>query len=224
MPQIENISNRRVTLPNGGYICIDETEALIAIDINTGKNRSGKDQPETILTTNLEAVAEIAHQLRLRNIGGIVILDLIDMRTKKDQLAVYKALRNHLAEDRAKIKTYPISSLGLVEMTRQRENESLESTIYDDCPYCKGRGLVKSTITMSAEIQRHLNEILGRRQNIQQLKILVHPKILERLRNKDRNLIDAMAKQFTCELTFRSDAELHIESFKILDPSTNKEL
>jgi ribonuclease G len=222
--QIDNISNRKVNLPSGGYICIDETEALIAIDVNTGKNRSGKDHPETILTTNLEAVKEIARQLRLRNIGGLVVLDLIDMRSRKDQQTVFKTFKDLVAEDRARIKLYPISPLGLLEMTRQRENESLESTLYDDCPYCKGRGLVKSTTSMSVEIQRSLNEILARKKNVLRLVVSVHPKVMERLRSDDRKVMDAMAEEFGRQITFRSDPTLHIEEFKILDQENNRKL
>ncbi|MDD3695126.1 MAG: Rne/Rng family ribonuclease [Lentisphaeria bacterium] len=222
--QIDNISQRKVALPSGGYICIDETEAMIAIDVNSGKNRSGKDHPETILTTNLEAVKEIARQLRLRNIGGLVVLDLIDMRLRKDQQTVYKTFKDLLAEDRARVKTYPISQLGLLEMTRQRENESLESAIYDDCPYCKGRGLVKSSITMSVEIQRRLNEILAKRKNITHLLVSVNPKVMERLRSEDRELFDSMGREFGKKVTLNSDPALHIEEFKILDKDSNKTL
>ena len=222
--QIDNISQRKVALPSGGYICIDETEAMIAIDVNSGKNRSGKDHPETILTTNLEAVKEIARQLRLRNIGGLVVLDLIDMRQRKDQQTVYKTFKDLLAEDRARVKVYPISPLGLLEMTRQRENESLESAIYDDCPYCKGRGLVKSSITMSVEIQRRLNEILAKRKNVTHLLVSVNPKVMERLRSEDRALFDSMGGEFGKKVTLNSDPDLHIEEFKILDKGSNREL
>lgn len=222
--QIENISNRKVNLPGGGYICIDETEAMIAIDVNSGKNRSGKDHPETILNTNLEAVKEIARQLRLRNIGGLVVLDLIDMRSRKDQQTVYRTFKELLSQDRARVKAYPISPLGLLEMTRQRENESLESSIYDSCPYCKGRGLVKSSVSMSVEIQRRLNEILARRKNTLRLIITVHPSVMERLRSEDRKLMDSLAEEFQRQITFRADPALHIEQFKILDQDSGQEI
>ena len=221
--QIEGIFNRKVNLPSGGYICIDETEALIAIDVNTGKNRTGKDQPETILATNMEAVAEIARQLRLRNVGGLVVLDLIDMRSKKDQLAVYKKLKELMGEDRAKTKVYPISPLGLLEMTRQRENESIESTIFDDCPYCKGRGLVKSATSMSVEIQRRLNEICAKRK-IRKLTVCVHPRILERLNNEDRKLITDIEMEHGAEIIFKSDNMMHVEDYQILDSSNGHKL
>ncbi len=220
--QIEGISNRKVPLPSGGYLCIDETEALIAIDVNTGKNRSGKDQPETILATNMEAVKEIARQLRLRNIGGLVVLDLIDMRSRKDQMAVYRAFKQYTAEDHARIKIYPISGLGLLEMSRQRESESLESTIYEDCPYCKGRGLIKTATSVSVEIQRRLNELLARKKDVQHFVITVHPKILERLRTVDHKVMNAMAAENNRQLTFNASPELHIEAFHIADKDTGK--
>ena len=225
--QIDNIFRRRVALPNGGYICIDETEALIAIDVNSGRNRSGKDHPETILTTNLEAVDEIARQLRLRNLGGLIVLDLIDMRSKRDQTTVYRALKTALGDDRARTKTYPISPLGLVEMTRQREHESLRSTIFSECPYCRGRGLVKSATSMSVEIQRRLQEVLQRRQRRGRelnLRVMVHPSILERLRNEDADLLTAMEDEFGGHLSFRGDPSLHMEEFRVVDTDSNREL
>ncbi len=222
--QLDSIFSRTVKLPSGGYICIDETEALIAIDVNTGKNRSGKDQPETILTTNLEAVAEIARQLRLRNAGGIIVLDLIDMRQKQDQQKVYKALKEQLAEDRARTKIYPLSPLGLLEMTRQREDESVESAIFDSCPYCKGSGLVKSDVSVSVEIQRRLNELLARRKPGQKITIVVHPHILERLKNEDSRVFDDLQKDSRCEFTYVSEPKMHIEAFRLLDTVSGQEL
>ena len=221
--QLASLSNRKVTLPGGGYICIDETEALIAIDVNTGKNRSGKDQPETILATNLEAVDEIARQLRLRNVGGLVVLDLIDMQQKKDQMTVYRALKDRLAEDRARTRVCQISPLGLLEMTRQRENESLESTMFDSCPYCKGRGLVKSATSMSVDIQRKLNEILARK-HYANLTVYVHPRNIERLKNEDRKLFAAIEKENRTNIAIEADNMFHVEEFQITDTATGANL
>ena len=222
--QIENIFRRQVQLPSGGYICIDETEALIAVDINSGKNRSGKDHPETILTTNMEAAHEVARQLRLRNLGGLIVVDFIDMRSRKDQTTVYRAFKDALAHDRARTKTCPISPLGLVEMTRQRETESLRSTVYSPCPYCQGKGLVKSATTMSVEIQRRLQEILRRYRKTVQLRVMVHPSILERLRNEDAKLLADLEEEFGGEMSFRGDAALHMEEFCIINTDTGAEL
>ena len=221
--QIDNIFRRQVTLPSGGYLCIDETEALTAIDVNSGKNREGKDHPETILRTNMEAIEEIARQLKIRNIGGIIVLDLIDMRSKKDIHTVYSTLRKYLADDRAKTKVCPISPLGLVEMTRQREHESLLDTVYSSCPYCDGKGLVKSPTSVSVEIQRKLQGLLRRRRK-PQIRVMVNPRVLERLKNEDADLLRQMESDLGGELSFRPDPELHIEEFHILDAETGNEL
>ncbi len=221
--QIDNIFQRQVKLPSGGSICIDETEALTAIDVNSGKNRDGKDHPETILRTNLEAVEEIARQLKIRNIGGLIVLDLIDMRNRKHMQKVFSALKEAVADDRAKTKLCPISPLGLVEMTRQREHESLHDTIYAPCPYCQGRGAVKSPTSVSVEIQRRLQMIL-RGKKKRQIRAMVHPRILERLKNEDADLLHAMENEFGGELSFRADPELHIEEFLLIDAASGNEL
>jgi len=134
--QIDDAFHRQVWLKCGGYIVIDETEALVAIDVNTGRNKGGRDVEKTILQTNLEAADEIARQLRLRNIGGLIIADFIDMKSRKDQQAVFGLMKERLNRDKAKTHVLPISQLGLMEMTRQRAHESLSDTIYENCPYC----------------------------------------------------------------------------------------
>jgi ribonuclease G len=160
--QINEAFQRQVLLPCGGYLVIDETEALIAIDINTGRNKGNKDLDKTILETTLESAREIARQLRLRNIGGLVVVDFIDMRHRKDQLAVYKAMKDALKRDKAKTQVMQITPIGLMEMTRQRINESLLDYVNDHCPYCHGRGRIKSVMTMSVEIQRQLKATILR--------------------------------------------------------------
>lgn len=221
--QIDNIFRRKVPLPSGGYICIDETEALIAIDVNTGRSRGGKDHPETILNTNLEAVEEISRQIRIRNLGGLLVLDLIDMRSRSDRQTVEKALRAAFKKDRARTRICPISSLGLVEMTRQREHESLYHTVYAACPYCQGTGVVKSSKSVSVELQRRLQSIL-RRGRRRELRVNVHPMVLDRLRREDSDLLQSLEKDFGGELSFRADEELHREEFIIIDLSSGREL
>ena len=149
----------------GGYIVIDETEALVAIDVNTGRNKGGRDVEKTILQTNLEAADEIARQLRLRNIGGLIIGDFIDMKSRKDQQVVYNLMKERLKRDKAKTHVLPISPLGLMEMTRQRAQESLSDTIYENCPYCGGRGVVKTSMTTSVELHRTLNTVMRKYQD-----------------------------------------------------------
>src|SRR6266404_577018 len=155
--QIDDAFHRQVWLKCGGYIVIDETEALVAVDVNTGRNKGGRDVEKTILQTNLEAADEIARQLRLRNIGGLIIGDFIDMKNRRDQQNVYQRMKERLKRDKAKTHVLPISALGLMEMTRQRAAESISGTVYDTCPYCHGRAVVKSPMSMSVEIQRTLH-------------------------------------------------------------------
>jgi ribonuclease G len=222
--QIESVFSRKVPLPSGSSIVVDETEALIAIDVNSGRNRAGKDHPETILNTNLEAVAEVARQLRLRNVGGLIVIDFIDMRSRKDQQTVYRALKEALLDDRARTKVLPISILGLVEMTRQRETESLQDAMYSACPYCDGKGLVKSAVSVSVEIQRRLQEVLKRYRGGMSIRISVHPTILERLKREDSDLIKAMEEEFRCQFAFQGDDSLHLEEFRIREATSGDEL
>ncbi len=225
--QLENAFSRQVHLKSGGYIVIDETEALVAIDVNTGRHKGGRDHDSTIVKVNLEAAEEICRQLRLRNMGGLIVLDFIDMKHRRDQQAVYQRIKEGLRRDKAKTHVLPISQLGLMEMTRQRHSESVRSAVYDDCPYCKGRGKVKSSITMSVEIQRKLNEILKKRPRDDsdfQLRIAVHPTVLERLRTEDEKIIIEMEKRYFGKLSFRPEPTFHAEQFKIVNVATNEEL
>jgi ribonuclease G len=225
--QLETAFSRQVLLKSGGYIVVDETEALVAIDVNTGRHKSGKDQEQNILKVNLEAAEEICRQLRLRNMGGLIVLDFIDMKSRRDQQQVYQKMREGLRRDRAKTHILPISQLGLMEMTRQRHSESVRSAVYDDCDYCKGRGKVKSAETMSVEVQRKLSEILkrrGRDESDFQLRISVHPKVYQRLRGEDAKLITEMEKRYFGRLTFKSDPTLHAEEYRIHNAVTNEEL
>ena len=225
--QLENTFSRQVHLKGGGYLVVDETEALVAIDVNTGRHKGGKDQETTILKVNLEAAEEITRQLRLRNMGGLIVLDFIDMKSRRDQQSVYQKVKDGLRRDKAKTHILPISQLGLMEMTRQRHSESVRAAVYDDCPYCKGRGKVKSSITMSVEIQRKLSEILKKRSRDEsdfQLRIVVHPTVLERLRTEDEKHLIEMEKRYFGKLSFRADPAMHAEQFKIQNVSNNEEL
>jgi ribonuclease G len=225
--QLENTFSRQVHLKSGGYIVIDETEALVAIDVNTGRHKGSRDQESTILRVNLEAAEEICRQLRLRNMGGLIVLDFIDMKGRRDQQQVYSRMKDGLRRDKAKTHILPISQLGLMEMTRQRHTESVRSAVYDDCPYCKGRGKVKSVVTMSVEIQRKLQEILKKRTRDEsdfQLRIVVHPTVLDRLRTEDEKHLIEMEKRYFGKLSFRADTGMHAEQFKIVNVENNEEL
>jgi len=231
--QIEQAFRRQVWLKCGGYIVIDETEALISIDVNTGRHRPGRDQEQTILQTNMEAAAESCRQLRLRNIGGLVVVDFIDMKNRKHQHQVYQRMREGVRRDRAKTHILPISQLGLLEMTRQRQTESVISSTYEDCPYCKGRGMVKSALSMSVEIQRKISEVLRRHRPEHfdpenppdiQLCVYVHTDVLQRLRSQDEHLLIELEKKFYGKLSFRADPTFHLEQFKIVNLKNNEEL
>ena len=227
--QIEQTGQRKVPLPSGGEIIIDETEALIAIDVNTGshKNRGG-DEKNVIYAVNLEAAAEIARQIRLRNLGGLIIMDFIDMKERRHRNAVYEKMVELMSTDKAKNHILPISQLGIMQMTRQRQQESLSSNLYTGCPYCRGRGMVKSATTMSVELQRKLSSVVRRLQlrndgKEYSLRVLVHPSILERLRSEDADLLVRMEKLFGVKLSFRADPNYHVENYKVINALTGEE-
>jgi len=224
--QIDEAFMRQVWLPCGGYIVIDETEALISIDVNTGRNRGSKDVEKMIAETNIEAAEEVARQLRLRNIGGLVVVDFIDMRHRRDQQAVYRAMKDRLRRDKAKTQVLQISAVGLMEMTRQRLNESLRETLLEPCPYCQGRGKVKTTMTMSVEIQRALNTVIQRKheEEIGDMVVVVNPEVLNRFKSEDSSLLMDIERSHTGRLIFRSDPNLHRERYGILDAASEKTL
>src|SRR4051794_35456206 len=222
--QIDDAFHRQVWLRCGGYIVIDETEALVAVDVNTGRNKGGRDVEKTILQTNLEAADEIARQLRLRNIGGLIIGDFIDMKNRKDQQAVYNLMKERLKRDKAKTHVLPLSALGLMEMTRQRAQESLTGSMFIPCPYCHGRAVVKSPMTMSVEIQRALHAVMRRNPDTHDLKVIVNPEVLNRLKTEDEDLLVEIERRYAGRLTFRTDPTFHLEKFVIFDGLTNQEL
>src|SRR6201981_1869276 len=222
--QIDDAFHRQVWLKCGGYIVIDETEALVAIDVNTGRNKGGRDVEKTILQTNLEAADEIARQLRLRNIGGLIIGDFIDMKNRKDQQMVYNRMKERLKREKAKNHVLPISPLGLMEMTRQRAQESLTGSLFVVCPYCNGRAVVKSPMTMSVEIQRTLHAVLRKHPETHDVRVIVNPEILNRLRTEDEELLVDIERKDAGRLTFRTDPTYHHEKFLILDGQTNQEI
>jgi ribonuclease G len=221
--QIDEAFSRQVWLRCGGYIVIDETEALISVDVNTGRNRGSKDVDKMILQTNVEAAEEVARQLRLRNIGGLVVVDFIDMRHRKDQMAVYKAMKERVKKDKAKTQILQISAIGLMEMTRQRLNESLRDSMFEHCPYCQGRGRVKTPMTMSIEIQQHLNTVIQKhRDQVGDLVVVVNSDVLNRFKQEDAKLLVELERSHSGRLIFRSDPSLNRERFVIIDATTEK--
>jgi ribonuclease G len=223
--QIDDAFHRQVWLKCGGYIVIDETEALVAVDVNTGRNKGGRDVEKTILQTNLEAADEIARQLRLRNIGGLIIADFIDMKSRKDQQSVFNLMKERLKRDKARTHVLAISQLGLMEMTRQRAQESLSDTIYENCPYCGGRGVVKTTMSTSVELHRTLNTVMRRYQDsIHDIRVILNPDVLKRLKEEDEELLVELERRYAGRLMFRADPTFHHEKFVITDANTGVEL
>jgi ribonuclease G len=222
--QIDAALRRQVWLPCGGYLVIDETEALVAIDVNTGRNKGSKDQDKTILQTNLEAAEEIARQLRLRNIGGLIVLDFIDMRQQRDQKAVLQLFKEHIKRDKARTHVLPISQLGLMEMTRQRVQESISRAVYMECPSCKGKGIIKSPETMSVEIQRALTRVMKLHPGVREVRVVLNADVLDRLKKEDEEILIDLERKFQGRLSFRVNAKFHFEEFKLVNALTDEEL
>ncbi len=223
--QIDDAFHRQVWLRCGGYIVFDETEALVAIDVNTGRNKGGRDVEKTILQTNLEAADEIARQLRLRNVGGLIIGDFIDMKSRKDQQMVYNLMKERLKRDKAKTHVLPLSALGLMEMTRQRAQESLSDSIYENCPYCQGRGVVKTSMTTSVELHRTLNTVMRRYQDsVHDIRVILNPDVLKRLKEEDEEILVELERRYAGRLLFRGDSSYHHEKFMITDANSGAEL
>jgi ribonuclease G len=183
--EIEKALRRRVWLRSGGYIVIDHTEALVSIDVNTGKYVGKRDFEQTVLNINMEAVGEIVRQIRLRDLGGLIIIDFIDMEREEHRQQVYKALRRALTEDKARTNVLEISELGLVEMTRKRVRQDLRSLFATQCPACKGSGTVKSDLTLAAEIARKVRAVAGDGGQ-QDLLVRAHPDLVRYFETEGR--------------------------------------
>ncbi|MGQ9630428.1 MAG: Rne/Rng family ribonuclease [bacterium] len=180
--EIESSLKRKIWLKSGGFIAIDQTEALVAIDVNSGRNTSKRNPEETALSTNLEAVDEICRQLRLRDIGGIIVIDFIDMSKKENRRAVLKALEEALKRDRSQTKIVQFTELGLVEMTRKRARKSLSSIVSQPCPYCEGRGVILSDVNMGLKLERELTKACSN--HMEEFVVHLHPMSLKLITNK----------------------------------------
>jgi ribonuclease G len=214
--EIARALSRKVPLPSGGYLILDEAEALTAIDVNTGRfvGKGSKDMEETILKTNLEAVNEIAYQLRFRNIGGLIILDLIDMEKASNREKVRKTLEELLQRDKAKTTLNRISELGLIEMTRKRTRESLGRLLHEPCFYCDGTGHLHSKETVCFDI---LREIRRKRQDLPGYTILVncHPAVADLLTGSEKAAVQDAESKFMRRIQVNSRTEYHLEQFDL---------
>lgn len=211
---IAGISDRQVNLPSGGYLVIDYTEAMTVIDVNSGKFSGRENLEETIMQINREAAAEIARQLRLRDIGGIIVVDFIDMHTEQHKREILDILQHTLDGDKMHPKVQDITVLNLVEITRKKSRQNLSSVLYAPCPICNGSGRVQSRETLALEIKRRLRTLLKRRGSAKSLLITANPWLAEWLINKD---LKAWEREMACSLKVESDPSLHNESFMILD-------
>jgi ribonuclease G len=212
--EIEKALRRRVWLKSGGYIVIDHTEALVAIDVNTGKYVGKRDFEETVLKINLEAATEVVRQIRLRDLGGIIIIDFIDMERAEHRDQVFKALTRALADDKARTNVLEISELGLVEMTRKRVRQSLQSLFCAPCPTCKGSGVVKSDATLSAEIFRKIqaqNKEAGGRDVV----IRVHPEMAHHLESSQRDGLEKLQALIGRRIVVQATASYHREQYDL---------
>jgi ribonuclease G len=213
---ISRAIKKKVWLKSGGYIVIEHTEALVAIDVNTGRYVGKHNLEETILKTNLEAVKEIAYQVRLRDIGGIIIIDFIDMEISSNQEKVYNAICNAFAKDRSKTHILPLSDMGLVQMTRKRIRKPLTRMMCEPCFYCEGEGHLLSGQTLCynihRDILRHANDMVGTG-----LTLKVNPQIAELLHGEEQHLINALESRLNKQVTIYPDRRFHFEEFQILE-------
>ena len=214
--EIDKILGRKVWLKSGGYIVIDMSEALVAIDVNTGRYVGKRNVADTILKTNLEAAKEIAYQLRLRNIGGIIIIDFIDMEREGDREKVYQALEEAIKKDRQKTNIFKISELGLVEMTRKRTRENISRILGEACPYCEGAGLVKSKTTICyeifREIERSSSELGGHN-----IMVEVNPDLADLLYEEERAGVEELERKLRKKIMIKGKAGFHQEQFNIIE-------
>ncbi|HSB64843.1 MAG TPA: Rne/Rng family ribonuclease [Thermoanaerobaculia bacterium] len=213
--EIENALKSKVWLKSGGYIVINQTEALVAIDVNTGKFVGKKRLEDTVVKTNLEAVQEIVRQIRLRDLGGLLVVDFIDMEEEEHRKELVSALEAELKKDRSKNRMLPVSEFGLVEITRKRQRQSLERALTMPCPYCAGSGRTKSVPTIVLEIRR---EVLKRVEvgEAHSLVLRVHPEVYRALVGEERRLVEELEEQIGMPVHVQSDEHLHHERFDIV--------
>jgi ribonuclease G len=215
--EIGEAFGRRVNLPSGGYIIVEPTEALVSIDVNTGRftGKGRKDPEETILRTNLDAAREIARQLRLRDVGGIVVADFIDMESQENRDRVLQELRTYLGRDRARTKAYAVSELGLVEMTRQRVRPSLFHTLTQPCEHCAGAGRVFTPPTVIRRVERSLKRAAASGEE-NSIVVRVHPEVALHVLEEEPDFLSRLRKRITLDLDLRDDPLLREDEFRLL--------
>jgi ribonuclease G len=221
--EIKNLFKARVDLPTGGSLVIQPTEALVSIDVNTGRYTGKKDPEKTILRTNLEAAREIARQLRLRDLGGIIVCDFIDMESRGNRDRVLQELRAHLGRDRARTKAMAVSDLGLVEMTRQRVRPSLYASMTTACPTCSGSGRVFRPEVVARRLERSLYRV-GHERREKALGIRLHPEVALYLLEEEPKLMGSVAKSIGVELELRDDPMMHLDEFRLMSRPAGRDV
>lgn len=216
--EMEKLGKRQVDLKSGGFIVIDKTEALTVIDVNTGKFVGEVNLSDTVFQTNLEAAAEITKQIRLRDIGGIIIVDFIDMDTAEHKRQVLELLEEKVKEDKTKTNIMGITSLGLVEITRKKSRKNFEGIAYSACPYCNGRGMLESPETVGIKIGRHLRRLKQKRQMGAEIVVQVHPSVAEILIRTRR--LSILEKELACKIKLEKLADIHPETYSILQANS----
>ena len=213
--EIRDAFKRRCELPSGGYLIIEPTEALVSIDVNSGRYTGKKDPEKTVLRTNMEAAVEIARQLRLRDVGGIIVCDFIDMETRQSREKVLQELRTHLTRDRARTKAFAVSDLGLIEMTRQRVRQSHYQSMTEPCPTCAGTGRVFTPETIVRRMERSVRRMVveGRKDN---LLVKLHPDVAMYVLEQERELVQRLQKSAAFSLELRDDPLLKPDEFKLV--------
>ena len=215
--EIDKALRSKVWLKSGGYLVINPTEALVAIDVNTGRyvgKRTGRLE-DTIVKTNLEAAKEIVRQIRLRDLGGIIVLDFIDMEERKNRQKVAQAFEQELRRDRSPSKTVQVSDFGLIIITRKRVKKSLERQLTEPCPYCSGSSVIKSASTICYEILSEMRKLSGEL-NGHVIQLRVNPDIARVLNQEERGVLRELRRVIGREITIKSDGQLHHEQFDVM--------
>jgi len=220
---IENALKRQVNLKSGGSIVIDQTEALIAIDVNTGKFTGKKQLEDTVLQTNLEAAEEIARQMRLRDMGGIIVIDFIDMQYTRNKQKLIQHLTEALKRDNAKTTVSEVNELGMIEMTRKRVKHNLVKALSQPCPYCAGSGLVRSVTTVTFDTLRRLQSLFCASRE-KSLILQAHPDVIRRLKTENKPMFESVIEAFGREVTLESVSDFHVEDVKFLRARTRREI
>ena len=212
--EIPKALGKRVWLKSGGYIVLDQTEALTSIDVNTGKFVGKSSLEDTIFKTNIEAVKEIAYQIRLRNLGGIIIIDFIDMEKEENRHKLFNVFQEAMSKDRAKCTILEVSELGLIQMTRKRVRESLERILCEPCQYCDGKGFVKSPTTICFEIFMELRRIGQAKQNCK-IMLTANPQVADLIYDDEREGIETIERENGFKIIVKADKSFHQEYYEV---------